>query len=158
LDNIEFLLNFERLLIEPRLTCRFLSLTIDIESQTKNFSMWAVGTFDIESSSRSLKSLIRPFLVINLIKRFRFGHELKHLENYSGINWDILSSSQKGIGKRPGNGSQFKNPEISGYTSTEFSMCRGRQRCQGSLIDSRKLEAYQILHYDINLVHCQSNM
>ena len=23
------------------------------------------------------------------------------------------------------------------YTNTEFSMCRGRQRCQGSLINSR---------------------
>ena len=100
---LSVLLNFERLFIESRLTCRFLSLTIDIESQTKNFSMWAVGTFDIESSSRSLKSLIRPFLVINLIKRFRFGHELKHLEKYSGINrLNFFSKSQKGIGKRPG--------------------------------------------------------
>ena len=43
------------------------------------------------------------------------------------------------------NGSQFKNPGISGAifklefesTNTEFSMCRGRQRCEGSLSNSR---------------------
>ena len=45
------------------------------------------------------------------------------------------------------NGSQLKNPDISGaiftlslsipYTNTEFSMCRERQRCPGSLINSR---------------------
>ena len=29
------------------------------------------------------------------------------------------------------------------YTNTEFSMCRGRQRCQGSLIDSRYLVDYK---------------
>ena len=90
------ILNFERLPLERRLICRFLSLTIDIESQTKNFSMRAVGTFDIESSSRSLKSLIRPFLVINHIYRFCFGLGLGHFKKYSSIyQFDFLRPSQK---------------------------------------------------------------
>ena len=40
------------------------------------------------------------------------------------------------------NGSQLMNPDISGaiftvslFTYIQFSMCRGRQICQGSLID-----------------------
>ena len=46
----------------------------------------------------------------------------------------------------PGNRDQLKNPDISGAiftlslsTNTEFSMCRGRQISQSSLIDSRFL-------------------
>ena len=37
------------------------------------------------------------------------------------------------------NGSQLKNPDISGAIFTEFSMCRGRQICQGSLFDPNYL-------------------